>query len=228
MRSRGEAAAAHRGDRLLERQVLSHLSLEASLAHALAGQHLLVARHGEAAVVLKCRQVGDGVLQLPVGYGEMLILRKVREQATVDQALEDLFAHCRGVQRLEIDLAAKRSPHPVLLLAQLVLEFGPRDRLPRDLGHGLLSALAQGRFDTEESKGQDDEAQNALDDDSVISERLQTWRISIESEVETKANLSSPFVLFSGGVDGTRTRDPGVTGRYSNQLNYHPMDFGGC
>ena len=29
-----------------------------------------------------------------------------------------------------------------------------------------------------------------------------------------------PFKPF-GGVDGARTRDPGVTGRYSNQLNYH-------
>ena len=29
--------------------------------------------------------------------------------------------------------------------------------------------------------------------------------------------------IVIGGVDGARTRDPGVTGRYSNQLNYHSI-----
>ena len=33
-------------------------------------------------------------------------------------------------------------------------------------------------------------------------------------------NLASAYADKSGGTDGIRTRDPGVTGRYSNQLNY--------
>ncbi len=31
--------------------------------------------------------------------------------------------------------------------------------------------------------------------------------------------------LVSGGTDGTRTRDPCVTGRYSNRLNYRSTEF---
>ena len=31
--------------------------------------------------------------------------------------------------------------------------------------------------------------------------------------------------LISGGTDGTRTRDPCVTGRYSNRLNYRSTEF---
>ena len=31
-----------------------------------------------------------------------------------------------------------------------------------------------------------------------------------------------------GGADGARTRDPGVTGRYSNQLNYRSVLVGGA
>ena len=35
----------------------------------------------------------------------------------------------------------------------------------------------------------------------------------------TDGNRTVAFFLVA--VDGTRTRDPGVTGRYSNRLNYH-------
>ena len=42
-------------------------------------------------------------------------------------------------------------------------------------------------------------------------------------EINKKGEPRFAFEIWR--VDGTRTRDPGVTGRYSNQLNYHSSNF---
>ncbi len=47
----------------------------------------------------------------------------------------------------------------------------------------------------------------------------------IENRSNKKALSKCSGLLISGGTDGTRTRDPCVTGRYSNRLNYRSTEF---
>ncbi len=52
---------------------------------------------------------------------------------------------------------------------------------------------------------------------------LRNWQLR---RLRRKKNLSNTQgFLISGGTDGTRTRDPCVTGRYSNRLNYRSTEF---
>ena len=66
---------------------------------------------------------------------------------------------------------------------------------------------------------------NEIASESQISEAFQ-WeqRESNPRPSACKADALNQlsYAPFSG-ADGTRTRDPGVTGRYSNQLNYRTI-----
>src|SRR5439155_8521226 len=131
--------------------------------------------------------------------------------------LDDVESHLGVVEHRGID-ALLRAHHHFLLLAQGLRELRLRDRAAveaRDLA-GRVGA-AKVIVDTEKRERQRDEREYELDNSLVLGDEVEHVRAPIVTS--KRANSRSPFVLAEW--TGLEPATPGVTGRYSNQLNYH-------
>ena len=202
--------------------------------HVLRSEELLVTRTRELAVLLKRWQLADKLRQLRIGNAQIAAANLLVEHPLPDQLLEHRIANLRIVEHRRIEILASRLAHPILLIANGVREFHLADRVASDAGNlGGRAAAAKVIVDAEERERQRDERYDDLDyaflavneikhdgDDNPVApnsfgdsaRETGLARNDAVSRGKKGRTRVRPWINV-GGVDGTRTRDPGVTGR---------------
>src|ERR1700694_184957 len=233
------------GDGLLQRrdrQFLPHALLERQRRHVLRDEELFVFRTRKLSVFLKRRQLTDELRQLRVGNAQITATYLLIEHSLPDELLEHRIADLRVAEYGWIVVLAGRLAHPILLIADGVREFDLADRLAPDAGDfGGRTTTAKVVIHAEECERQSDKRQNNLDqallavyevkhdgNDCLIAPNSfghsaqETGRARNELPFHgKKGELAFALGSMLAEWTGLEPATPGVTGRYSNQLNYH-------
>ena len=165
-------------------------------------------------------------------HAEMQVLALFLDHALAHELLQDLEPHVGIVEHRRIERALG-ALQVLLLIAQRLREFGLGDAAAlvgrHHVGGGI--AAAEVVVDAEEGERKRDQREDDLRDALVLvekivhasglaSERRRGPRAPRAAHQSKRANLRSPLRSMAEWT-GLEPATPGVTGRYSNQLNYH-------
>ncbi len=224
--------------------VLAHALVEHRTGHSLRGQERVVTLGAELALFLERRDAHDHIPQSLVGDDDVGFPRLVGQRPIQYETFENHCARFGRLEHLRIEVLAKGLPQPLDTVTQCRIEFLLRDGGPV---HGRQPAFLLDEsvvaLDPEEDEGRENEHQHeehqpaAVRADGIEHVCLPTLKRESDYLVEMKkANSRSPFV-FVAEWTGLEPATPGVTGRYSNRLNYHSpsvsmlacrVSLGGC
>ncbi len=218
-------------------QLLADAVLVRGLGNAGLREQQLEAVERELAVVLEARVRGDPLEDLLVRHREMQVGPLLLDQPVADHVLQDAVAHLGIVEERRVHRPLRPAQH-LLLVAQRIRELGLRDAAAveaRDFADRV--AAAEVVVDAEERERQRDQREDELDDPLVLGDDVEHVRTlatlgSATAAESKRANSRSPLGLLAEWT-GLEPATPGVTGRYSNQLNYHSrtgphVAHGGC
>ena len=179
-RLRGNAAVHDRILQRREHQLAAHALLEHQRRHVLRRKHLSILVRRKLAVFLERRQPGDELLQLRIADAETVRARALLEQPLIHELVEQRIAHLGRLEHRRIEVAAERLAHPLLLLAQHVVEFLPagscrRRRLPPICARVAAKVIV----DTEERERQRDQREDALRDVLVLVDEIEHGVVTV-------------------------------------------------
>jgi hypothetical protein len=187
----------------------------------LALRDLLVLRLGERAVFLEEGLGGDAVGQRLVGNAHAGALGADLDQLLIHQLVEHCAPHLRVLHEGRVEVAAELLAIDIGLPAQrlLVLVLGDAGGAHADHRFGRAHPV-QVRVDPEEAERHHEEQDEEPAYVAVLGEcpKVLEHGISRCEKGEPRGfALSKKLAEWTGLEPAT----PGVTGRYSNQLNYH-------
>ena len=161
-------------------------------------------------------------MQICIGHGDTRLQGGCVYDALIDELIQHRLTQLRTVQQGLIYLTTHTLPQRFLTLAQGFRIFSSGDARARYFGNlvGRVTA-AKIEVDAEKRERDREQAQNDACDDSATLDEVEhgLWHSQTE-----KANSRSPFGKLAEWT-GLEPATPGVTGRYSNQLNYHSSRF---
>src|SRR5690606_31082169 len=196
-------------------------------------QHVAIALHVELPFRAADARGEDRLAQARVGHDDAVFDGVEQQRALCDQRFEDALARQRRVDHRRIEAIAQHLAQLLALRALRGLEL-----LPADLGVADRGERAFAReelvvaLDAEESeRGEDQQQQQELHQALVPTDRFEHAALRFAKK---RANSRSPWSVGRSAArfhelaewTGLEPATPGVTGRYSNQLNYHSVPFG--
>ena len=129
-----------------------------------------------------------------------------------------------GIERLSLCCGTLTKPFSLFALRAVPFLLG--NGLAIDFGNGIAVTQTFVSFDADEYKGRNDENQkNDLSQTFVIAYKLEHGDfcpLRCDSKtIKKKGERNVRLFQFVAEWTGLEPATPGVTGRYSNQLNYH-------
>ena len=158
--------------------MLANLPFEDVLGHPLARQQAAHPLRRELAILLKGGEVHDVLVDDFVRDHDVLLGGQLGEESLIDQLFEDVEAELGVVEHRRVEALAQHRAHPLLLLAQRVVELGPRDLVAADLGDRVVRRvrLANVRIDAEKSERQRDDRKDDLRHALVLAYEIEHVR----------------------------------------------------
>ncbi len=219
-RLRRKGAALDAARQLLRGQRVAHALVILIGRHALHGEQFLVAVHIDGTVRILERR-DDRIAQQRAAHrvvrgGQMQTLRFIGQHALLDQAVEHFLAALGRIEHLRVELSTEHLARSIQLLTHRVVVLGPGDLVTVDAGDVCTFVKeATEALNTHKTQPRyDDQDEHEHHQAFVIAEEIEhalrmpkTERPILQQRAIKKANRSSPF-KDTGGVDGTRTRDP--------------------